>query len=282
MFNTIGIIGLGLIGGSLGLKIKYEKLSNIVIGYDSDKSALNEALNLELIDIGVTSYKSFSICDLVIVSVPPAKTANIILELFKFVRENTIIIDVASVKESIINNVLEKLPKNVFYIPTHPIAGTENFGPKSAFKQLFDDKYFIITPLGEISFAEKKIEDFAKRLNMKVKYMDAKKHDKIFAYISHLPHVIAYSLVDLIISKYNKDKSYGFVGGGFRDFTRIAKSNEEMWSNIFMLNKENLVEAIDDYIYNLNTIKETIKEDNINELLQQLMKIRLFKEQLDG
>ncbi|HHS48289.1 MAG TPA: prephenate dehydrogenase/arogenate dehydrogenase family protein [Desulfurella acetivorans] len=282
MFNAIGIIGLGLIGGSLGLAIKHNKLSKVVIGFDTNKENLNDALKLELIDIGANSYKSFSICDFVIVSVPPSQTAKVILDLFDVLRENTIIIDVASVKEPIIADIKSSIPKGISYIPTHPIAGTENFGPKSAFRQLFDDKYFIITPINEITFAEKKVEEFAKKINMKVKYMDAKRHDEVFAYVSHLPHIIAYNLVNLIWNKKENDEAYSFVGGGFKDFTRIAKSNEKMWSDIFFLNKKNILSAINDYIENLLVLKTIIENNDKEKLLETLKNIRLFKEHLDG
>ncbi len=281
MFNTIGVVGLGLIGGSLGLAIKHKKLSRIIIGFDNNQENLNDALNLELVDIGASSYKSFSICDFVIVCVAPSQTSEVLLELFKVLKENTIVIDVASVKKPIIDTIKNHIPQTIAYVPTHPIAGTENFGPRSAFRQLFDDKYFIITPLKDIGFPEKKVEEFAKKLNMKVKYMDAENHDKVFAYVSHLPHIIAYNLVDLIRQKKEKDEAFGFVGGGFRDFTRIAKSNEKMWSDIFLLNKNNLLNAINDYIKNLSILKDLIYNNNDEKLMQILKNIRLFKEHLD-
>ncbi|OSS41575.1 dehydrogenase [Desulfurella amilsii] len=282
MFNTIGIAGLGLIGGSFGLAIKHNKLSKVVIGFDTNEENLNDALKLELIDIGASSYKSFSICDFVIVSVPPSQTAKVVLGLFEVLKENTIIIDVASVKGPIIADIKNSIPKGISYIPTHPIAGTENFGPRSAFRQLFNDKYFIITPINNITFAEKKVEEFAKKIKMKVKYMDAQRHDEVFAYVSHLPHVIAYNLVNLIWHKKENDEAYSFVGGGFKDFTRIAKSNEKMWSDIFFLNKKNILSAIDDYIENLLVLKTIIENNEEKKLLETLKNIRLFKEHLDG
>ena len=258
MFNTIGIVGLGLIGGSLGLAIKHKKLSKIIIGYDNNQENLDDALNLELIDIGANSYKSFSICDFVIVSVPPSQTAYVAIQLFEVLKENTIVIDVASIKKPIIDSIKNYIPKTIAYVPTHPIAGTENFG-----------------------FAEKKVEEFAKTINMKVKYMDADKHDRVFAYVSHLPHAIAYSLVNLIRQKKEDDEAYGFIGGGFKDFTRIAKSNEKMWCDIFLLNQSNMINAIDEYIQNLLILKDAIKNNEEQELIQILKNIRLFKENLD-
>lgn len=281
MFNAIGIVGLGLIGGSLSLAIKYHKLSKIVIGFDKNEENLNNALNLELVDIGANSYKSFSICDFVIVSVDPSQTVQVILDLFNVLKENTIIIDVASVKKPIIDNIKNYVPKGISYVPAHPIAGTENFGPKSAFRQLFEGKYFIITPIAEVTFAEKKVEEFAKKINMKVRYMKAQKHDEVFAYVSHLPHVISYNLVNLIWQKKEEDEAYGFVGGGFRDFTRIAKSNEKMWSDIFLLNKNNILTAINDYISSLSDLKKLIENNEEDKLIDFLKNIRLFKENLD-
>lgn len=281
MFNTVGIVGLGLIGGSLGLAIKHNKLSKIVIGFDKNEENLNNALNLELVDISANSYKSLSICDFVIVSVPPSQTVQVILDLFNVLKENTIIIDVASVKKPIIDNIKDYIPKGISYVPSHPIAGTENFGPKSAFRQLFEGKYFIITPIAEVTFAEKKVEEFAKKINMKVRYMKAQKHDEVFAYVSHLPHVISYNLVNLIWQKKEQDEAYGFIGGGFRDFTRIAKSNEKMWSDIFLLNKNNILTAINDYISSLSDLKKLIENNQEDKLLDFLKNIRLFKENID-
>ncbi len=282
MFNTVGIIGLGLIGGSLGLAIKQHKLAKIIIGYDNNEKNLNDALNLELIDIGANSYKSFSMCDFIIVSTPPLETTQVILDLFGFLKEHTIVIDVASVKKPIIDKIKDYIPNNIKYVPTHPIAGTENFGPKSAVRHLFDNKYFIITPFFDVSFAEKTVEEFAKKINMKVKYMTPQKHDQVFAYVSHLPHVVAYNLVKLIWQKKQNDETYAFSGGGFKDFTRVAKSNEKMWSDIFLLNKQNILDAINDYIDSLNELKNTIENNNQEQLTEILHNIRIFKERLDG
>ncbi len=279
MFNTVGIIGLGLIGGSFALEIKRLKLSENIIGFDEDQKSLDFALKNEIID-GYASLNEIGICDFVIVATPSDSIASILKTIFSKVKKGTIIIDVGSVKNAIIKQIKEYLPKDICYIPTHPIAGIEKYGIEASRKDLFKGAYFIITPLENTNnFSLKKVENFAESLGMKVEKMDAEKHDETFAYISHLPHLIAYALVGMVESK--KEKNFKFIGGGFKDFTRIASSSEKMWCDIFKLNKDMVIKSVDEFINELNKVKDFIKNDEEGNMLEYFGNARGFKESLD-
>ncbi len=279
MFNNIGIVGVGLIGASMAIEIKNKHLAQTVIGFDKNQQSLDIAVKNGIID-GYSNIKDIGVCDFVIVATPVASIADVIKEITPNLKEGTLIIDVGSVKSSIIDSVLPFLDDAIHYVPIHPIAGIEKFGVDAAKKDLFKGAYCIITPFEGINrFAQNKVENFIENLGMRVEIMDAKSHDNVFAYISHLPHFIAYALVGLIENK--NDDRFKFIGGGFRDFTRIAASSEEMWSDIFLLNKKELLHSVDEFKIQIDKIRESIETENIESLKEYLRQARIFKESLD-
>ncbi len=279
MFNTVGIIGLGLIGSSFAIEIKSNKLSKSIIGFDNDQESLDIALKKSIVD-GYGSLNELGICDFVIVATPVTSIPDILKTSFEKLENGSIIIDVGSVKGAIIERVKNHLREGVYYVPIHPIAGIEKFGIKAAKKGLFKNAYCIITPFENINlFAMNKVKNFIKALDMKIEVMEAHEHDMVFSYISHLPHVIAYALVGLIEEKNNE--KFKFIGGGFKDFTRISSSSEKMWSDIFIMNKKNVTESMERFISHMNKIKKLIEDNNTNSLINYLKKARTFKEALD-
>ncbi len=279
MFNTVGIIGLGLIGSSFAIEIKSNKLSKSIIGFDNDQESLDIALKKGIVD-GYGSLNELGICDFVIVATPVTSIPDILKTSFEKLENGSIIIDVGSVKGAIIERVKNNLKEGIYYVPVHPIAGIEKFGIKAAKKGLFKNAYCIITPFENINlFAMNKVKNFIKALDMKIEVMEAHEHDMVFSYISHLPHVIAYALVGLIEEKNNE--KFKFIGGGFKDFTRISSSSEKMWSDIFIMNKKNVTESMERFISHMNKIKKLIEDNNTNSLINYLKKARTFKEALD-
>ncbi len=279
MFNNVGIVGVGLIGSSLALEIRNNNLAKNIIGFDKDQKSLDIALKKGVID-GYGSLDELSVCDFVIIATPVSSICNMLKTSFEKLKKGSIVIDVGSVKGAIVEKIKKSLKKDVYYIPVHPIAGIEKFGVGAAKRGLFSGAYCIITPFEGINdFALKKVKNFIETLGMRVELMDAKEHDWVFAYISHLPHIIAYGLVGLIEEKNNE--KFKFIGGGFRDFTRIAASSEKMWSDIFLLNKNNVAESIDEFIEHLNIMKNMIDTNNVEGLMEYLKKARLFKESID-
>ncbi len=277
MFNTVGIVGVGLIGGSLSLSFKKRKLAKNIVGFDTNIANLNKAIELNIIDEKADLDKIAS-ADLVVVSTPVSTIAYYVIEILK--KNKTLVLDVGSVKKPIIDQVLNVLDRNVPYVPMHPIAGTENFGPEAAIDGLFENAYCIITPFEGLSYDLIALSTkLVNSLGMKVKTMNPEVHDEVFGFVSHLPHVIAYSLVNLI---FEKPKEYRFVGGGFRDYTRVAASSERMWSDIFFMNKKNVIKAINSYIKELQFISGLIERDDRDALVNYLSNARVMKKELDG
>ena len=280
MFKTVGIVGVGLIGGSLALAMRENRLCETIIGFDNNQSNLDIALKSGIID-AYADIKEIGLCDFVVVATPVLSVVSILKRIFTLLKKGSTVIDVGSVKGSIVNKVKNYIPDYINYVPTHPIAGKENFGPEAADAHIFKDAYFIITPVKTIGFAEKKIAALAIAIKSKVEIMDYAKHDIVFSYLSHLPHALAYALVDLVNTHYEQDSSFKFFGGGFRDFVRISKSNEFMWNDIFFANKDNILKAIDEYVDKLTELKLLIKNGNSQKLTAMLKKSRLFKETID-
>ncbi len=278
MFNRVGIVGVGLIGGSIALSLKKKNLAKHILGYDKNEANLNKALDLGIID-EKSNLDGVSNADFVVVSTPVSVISNYVIDILNLNRK-TVVADVGSVKKSIVDRVLGQFGKNVNYIPMHPIAGTENFGPDAAFDSLFEGAYCIVTPyfgMGEslLGFGR----EFAESLGMIVKVMSPDLHDEVFGYVSHLPHVIAYTLVHLVS---NKSDEFRFVGGGFRDYTRVAASSEDMWSDIFLKNKDNVLKAISEYVNQLKEFADLVKGENKDQLVEYLKQARIFKRVLDG
>jgi len=278
LFNSVGIIGVGLIGGSIALSLRKRNLAKRILGFDISEGNINRALELGIID-GKGDIASISKCEVVVVSTPVGTISEYVVEVLKLNRD-TLVLDVGSVKKPIVDCVLKEFGGSVNYIPMHPIAGTENFGPEAAFDSLFDGAFCIITPYSGMS--DELLEfgkGFAQNLNMVVKIMAPEFHDEVFGYVSHLPHIIAYTLVHLVSEK---PKEFSFIGGGFRDYTRVAASSEVMWSDIFLMNRDNVLKAIDEYIGHLEKFKGLIEKREDNELIEYLKRARVFKRKLDG
>ncbi len=278
MFNKVGIVGVGLIGGSIALSLKKKNLAKYIIGYDKSEVNLDKALDLGVID-EKSSLNGISTADFVVVSTPVSTISDYVINVLSL-NKKTVVIDVGSVKKSIVDEVLGHFGENVNYIPMHPIAGTENFGPEAAFDNLFEGAYCIVTPYSGMSESLLSVgRELAKSLGMIVKVMSPDLHDEVFGYVSHLPHVIAYTLVHLVS---NKSEEFRFVGGGFRDYTRVAVSSEHMWRDIFLKNKDNVLKAVFEYIDQLKEFANLVKNGKEEQLIEYLKQARIFKITLDG
>ncbi len=279
MFNNTGIVGVGLIGSSLALEIKENNLSQLVTGFDANQKSLDIALQKGIID-SYTTLDKIGMCDFVIVATPVGSIPDILKYVFGKLKRGSVVVDVGSVKSAIIDRVRNFFVEGVHYVPLHPIAGTENFGVNAARRGLFRDAYCIITPFdGMDQYSSDIVKQFIKNLGMKIELMKPEEHDEVFSYISHLPHLIAYALVNLAKEKNNE--KFKFIGGGFRDFTRIASSSEKMWRDIFLMNKDRLLKAVSDFEGSIKKIKQFIETNNTDELANYLKQARLFKEFLN-
>ena len=277
----VGIIGLGLMGGSFALDIKKPFPNSEIFGIDSSSKNLDEALKLGLIDHKI-DYKDLNKMDLILISIPVNNILGLIDKVLDVVGDNTLVFDVGSTKEPICN-YLKNHEKRSNFLAAHPMAGTEFSGPKAAIKGLYVGKTNIIC---EFEKTDKKLGKLALEifdaLKMKTIYMHPKSHDVHVAYVSHLSHVSSFMLGKTVIEKEkNENNIFDLAGSGFESTVRLAKSSPNTWTPIFLQNKTNLAAAIDEYVTNLNLLKELIVEENDEELNKILNNTNRIKEILN-
>ena len=281
IFKKVCIIGCGLIGSSIARAIKKNNLAEKIVSSNRSTSVNNKVIELKIVDeSSIDTKKMVEESDLVIIATPLSSYEEVILKIKDSLKSGTILTDVGSVKENVMNIIEKNIPKNVSWIPSHPIAGTEDSGPESGFSELFKNRWCILTP------SKKKREEdinllkiFWEKIGSKVDIMEAKKHDHILAITSHLPHLIAYNIVktSLDIQDEKNSSIVKYSAGGLRDFTRIAASNPIMWRDIFIQNKKNTLKMIDKFIENLEELKKAISnkdEKKLENIFTKTKKIR--------
>lgn len=283
-FKGILIVGLGLIGGSLALALKKEGYKGKIYGYDLNENRIKKALELNGIDEGFNKLQDipWKNVDLVVLSTPVKTFVDLAKKIKPFLKENTVISDVGSVKGDLVVKLYEILKPHVF-VGVHPIAGTEKEGIENAKPDLFKNARLILTPLGEDKEKIEKVERLWKDIGSKTEIMDPHLHDFVFASVSHLPHAIAFALVDslIVLSKETGIDLFKYPGGGFKDFTRIAASSPTVWKDIFLENKENLLHTLQVFSKSLQKLKEAIENEDENKILEILSESREKRLSLD-
>ena len=279
---NIFIIGLGLIGGSLSLDIQQKFKDSTIYGIDTNEEHIKKALELGIIheQVVISEVKN---ADIVIISIPVDVSLDIIHQTLNIVSDNCLVIDVGSTKEQICK-ALENHPKRRNFLATHPIAGTEFSGPDAALRNLFNGKTNIICEVEKTAFKlqEKALEIFSK-LGMRIRYMDAKSHDKHIAYVSHLSHISSFMLGKTVIEKEKNERDiFDMAGSGFASTVRLAKSSPAMWTPIFEQNKENVIKTLDEYIQNLQQFKILIEQNNFSEIYSEMENTNHIKQILNG
>ena len=284
MFEKIGIIGCGLIGSSILRGINNKKICKSLTVYDKSKDVLEIIKKENLCDnISKDVQSAVKNSDLVIISVPLSSYKEVLLSAKDSFQKDVIITDTGSVKKEI-NRIFENLNlKNVFWLTSHPIAGTEESGPNAGFKDLFKDRWTIICE-NENSNKEKidKLKKFWEFLGSKVKLMSIADHDYILALTSHLPHAVAYNIVMTAINTDDKFKNeiIKYSAGGLRDFTRIASSDPLMWKDIFIDNSDNIIRILDEFSKNLNNFKKAVLEKNSDKLLKMFASTKNVRKEI--
>ena len=272
MFNNISIIGCGLIGSSILKAVQKKNLAKKINVFDHSKEVTGY---LKKENICSNVFSDIRECvknsDLIIIATPLSSYKEIILSIKEHLKKNTILTDTGSVKKEVIKIIHNINLKDVFWIPSHPIAGTEESGPKAGYAEMFEDRWCIISPPENCEEAPvKSLKEFWKSIGSKVKVMSAEEHDKILSLTSHLPHAIAYNIVRTVINVEDKLKQevIQYSAGGLRDFTRIAASNPLMWRDIFLDNGENILKDIDSFTEKLQEFKKAITDKNSDKLFQ--------------
>jgi len=282
--KNILIIGCGLIGSSILRAVLARKVSNNIYIYEKSKKNI---LIIKKLKIGckvINKLKNISInFDLVIFCTPMSQYSNFISKINKFITNKTIITDVGSTKELSFKKVKQQLKKNITWIPSHPIAGSEVSGAEYGDKNLFKNKWCVLIKEKNINKTHlSRLKLFWKKLGSKVITMNSKQHDIIFSITSHLPHLIAYNLVKTA-TDFEKGKKYNlikFSAGGLRDFSRIAASNEVMWRDIFFSNQKNIILAINLFIKNLKAFKRDISIKNSNKIIKKLIDTKKVRKKI--
>ncbi|MBA6155824.1 prephenate dehydrogenase [Tenacibaculum sp. S7007] len=279
---NVFIIGLGLIGGSLSLDIQQEFKEATIYGIDTNEEHIEKALELGIIheQAVISEMKN---ADIVIISIPVDVSLDIIYQTLNTVSDNCLVIDVGSTKEQICK-ALENHPKRRNFLATHPIAGTEFSGPNAALKNLFIGKTNIICEVEKTAFKLQEIAlDIFSKLGMRIRYMDAKSHDKHIAYVSHLSHISSFMLGKTVIEKEKNERDiFDMAGSGFASTVRLAKSSPAMWTPIFEQNKGNVIETLNEYIQNLQQFKTLIEQNNFSEIYSEMENTNHIKQILNG
>ena len=272
MFDTISIIGCGLIGSSILRAIKNKNLAKEIKIFDNSKE-VTTYLKKEGICTNVSNDIRHCVTnsDLIIIATPLSSYKEIILSIKDSLKKNVILTDTGSVKKEVMKIIHNINLTNVHWIPSHPIAGTEESGPKAGQSEMFENRWCIISPPKNCAEQTvKSLKVFWETIGCKVKIMTPEEHDEVLSLTSHLPHAIAYNIVRTVMDVEDKLKQevIQYSAGGLRDFTRIAASNPLMWRDIFLNNSENVSKGIDSFIEKINELKKAINDKNGDKLFQ--------------
>ncbi|RGP39690.1 Prephenate dehydrogenase [Altererythrobacter insulae] len=278
--QSVAIIGLGLLGGSIGLAIREHAPSITTTGYDADNAVREKARARRLAQtVCDTAGEAVSGADLVILCVPVGAMKAAAEEIADHLKPTAIISDVGSSKQSVIDDLAAVLPHNPI-IPAHPVAGTEQSGPDAGFATLFENRWCILTPPeGADDAAVDELANFWRGLGSRIEIMDAEHHDLVLAVTSHIPHLIAYTIVGTAsdLEDVTRGEVIKYSAGGFRDFTRIAASNPTMWRDVFLHNRSAVLEMLGRFTEDLTALQRAIRSgdgDTLHELFTRTRAIR--------
>jgi prephenate dehydrogenase len=274
---TIAIIGTGLIGGSMALALRDLGIATKVIGVDSDPKHQEKALELKIVDEIADLKKAVEQSKLVIVAIPVHATAELLPKIMDLVKDQ-VVMDVSSTKEVIIDSIKDH-PKRSRFVATHPMWGTEYSGPEAAVKDAFRGKVTVISGREESDKdAVELVENIYKELGMGLIYMDPASHDVHAAYVSHISHITSFALANTVLEKEKEeDTIFAMASAGFESTVRLAKSNPAMWVQIFMQNRENILDVLNEHISQLRKFKSCLEKENeeyLAELIVNANKIR--------
>ena len=280
LFDRVAIIGLGLIGGSLARALRRASLCRSITGYGRREAALQQAVEQGVIDhYSLDVPEAVEGADVVVLATPLSTTENLMRAMNEGLKPGCIITDVGSAKGVVVaaarNALADRLP---FFVPAHPIAGTEQSGVEASFAELFEDHVVIITPLAETDRdAGEKIAMMWRGTGARVVELDVEHHDEVLAATSHLPHVLVYTLIDCLARMQDKQEIFDYAAGGFADFTRVASSSPEMWRDICLANSASLLAVLDRFEQHLERARQAIaagEGDRLAEIFSRAKRAR--------
>ncbi len=277
---NIAIIGLGLIGSSIALSAKRTGAAAYIVGFDNSAEVRAEAKQIGLPVTLVDDIKlAVADADIVFLAIPVGVMAQVVQQIILHLKSGAILTDTGSTKRSIIDDINPLLTGNMFFVPGHPLAGTEFSGPSAGFSSLFKNHYWLLIGENKTNAAISVMTSFCEKLGAIVQVMDADYHDKILAITSHLPHLIAFTIVGTASDLEHdlKNDVIRFSASGFRDFTRIAASDPTMWRDVFLSNEEAVIEMLQRFIEDLEYVQNAIKNrqgDKLFDLFERTGEIR--------
>ena len=280
IYNKIAIIGMGLIGASIAKSARRAGLATVIAGYDADSAAMADVADLRLVDeLPETAAAAVVDADLVIMAVPVGVVGTVAEMIVPSMKPGAVLTDTGSTKRSVLRDVTPHLSDSIIWLPSHPLAGTEHSGPQAGIVDLFDGRYWIVLPLDAPEPAVLQFEAFVTGLGSVVERMAPDYHDKVLALTSHLPHLIAYTIVGTAVDleQQLKNDVIRFSASGFRDFTRIAASDPVMWRDVFLNNDEAVLEMLQRFSEDLSYLQRAIRwqeGDKLEDLFSRTREIR--------
>ncbi len=282
LFDRVAIIGLGLIGGSLARALRRASLCSSITGYGRRETALQQAVEQGVIDhYSLDVPEAVDGADAVVLATPLSTTENLMRAMNEGLKPDCIVTDVGSAKGVVVaaarNALADRLP---FFVPAHPIAGTERSGVEASFAELFEDHVVIITPLAETDRdAMEKIAVMWRGTGARVIELDVEHHDEVLAATSHLPHVLVYTLIDCLARMQDKQEVFDYAAGGFADFTRVASSSPEMWRDICLANSASLLAVLDRFEQHLDRARQAIASGEGEKLTEIFSRARQARDE---
>ena len=282
LIDHLSIIGVGLIGGSLARALRQAKLVNRVTGCNRSEETLQHAMQEHVIDdYTMDIAEAVKDADVVVIGTPLSTTIKLLPQIAEAMTSDTVLTDVGSAKGSIVSAAREYLGEHFpRFVPGHPIAGTEQSGVAASFAELFVDHRVILTPLPDTDpAAHQLITEMWQAVQAEVLDLDVLHHDQVLAATSHLPHMLAYALVDCLAGMEEREEIFKYAAGGFADFTRIASSSPEMWHDICLSNREALLETLKVFAEHMQRIQQTIEAEDSEALLQIFKRAKQARDQ---
>ena len=280
IYNKIAIIGMGLIGASIARASRRAGLATVMAGYDANPAAMADVAALALVDdVADSAAAAVADADLVIMAVPVGAVGAVAETIIPHMKPGAVLTDTGSTKRSVLRDVAPHLNETIIWLPSHPLAGTEHSGPQAGIAHLFDGRYWIVLPLDAPESALLEFESFVTGLGSVVERMTPDYHDKVLALTSHLPHLIAYTIVGTAVDleQQLKNDVIRFSASGFRDFTRIAASDPVMWRDVFLNNDEAVLEMLQRFSEDLSYLQRAIRwqeGEKLEDLFSRTREIR--------
>lgn len=273
---NIGIIGLGLMGGSFAKAVKKYGIAKNVFGYSRTSSTTKQIEKLGLVDELTSLEKLKQKSDVIVLAIPVDSILAMMNELLD-ISKSTTIIDMGSTKEIIIKNIPQKIRKN--FIASHPMTGTEKFGPSAAIDNLYEGKTVVFCDLEDNNeFHKQRAIDIFQEIGMRIIFMDSNSHDIHACYMSHLPHAISYCLANTVMNHEDPKSIIALAAGGFKDMSRIAKSSPHMWTDIFRQNRGNLIDSINLFENHMKKVKKMLEKEDYEKLRKWMQKANSLHE----